>query len=138
LKRVAWQCRNAASLLLDAAGYFRQDAGMDSDEREVFQYLKTWGADFVNAKEVSRRAGTRKRYHEDPDWAKPVLMGMADRGIVEGDALGRFRIKPTHKKGGAGRWVSPEIEKALKEKGLEVETNESGTGLAADDYYEQL
>jgi hypothetical protein len=30
---------------------------MDSDEREIFDCLKTWGADFVNAKEVCRRAG---------------------------------------------------------------------------------
>ena len=25
---------------------------MDTDERDIFQFLKTWGADFTNAKEV--------------------------------------------------------------------------------------
>lgn len=109
---------------------------MDSDEREIFHYLKTWGAEFVGAKEISRRAGTRKRYHEDPDWAKPVLMAMAERGILEGDALGRYRIKPKRKKGGGGQWISPDIEKILKENGVQVESN--GTDLGADDYYEQL
>ena len=43
---------------------------MDSDEREIFHYLKTWGKDFVGAKEVSRRAGSKKRFYENPDWAK--------------------------------------------------------------------
>ena len=127
-----------ASLLLDETGNFLQTGVMDSDEREIFHFLKTWGTNFVSAKEVSRRAGTKKRYYENPDWAKPVLMAMSERGIVEGDAVGRFRIKPQRKKGGAGRWVSPEIEKALKEKGLEVDTNSSETDMAADDYYEQL
>jgi hypothetical protein len=110
---------------------------MDSDEREIFHYLKTWGTEYVSAKEICRRATTKKRYHENPDWAKPILMAMAERGIVEGDSLGRFRIKPKRKKGhGGGRWVSPEIEQLLKEKGLEVESK--GSEMAADEHYEQL
>ncbi len=108
---------------------------MDSDEREIFHYLKTWGTEFVSAKEISRRAGSKKRYHSDPDWAKPILMAMVERGVLESDALGRYRIKPKRKKGG-GRWISPDIEKLLKEKGIQVETN--GADLASDEHYEQL
>lgn len=108
---------------------------MDSAEHEIFHYLKTWGAEYVSAKEVSRRAGSKKRFHEDANWAKPILMTMVERGILEGDSLGRFRIKPERKKGG-GRWVSPEIEKLLKEKGVVIETN--STELADDDHYDQL
>ena len=109
---------------------------MSSDEREIFHYLKTWGADFVSAKEVSRRAGTKKRYHEDPDWAKPIMLAMVERSILEGDAMGRFRVKPERKKNHKQRWVSPDIEKLLKDNGVEVEGAEGG--LAADDHYEQL
>ena len=94
---------------------------MSSDEREIYNYLQTWGAEFISAKEISRRAGTKKRYHEDPDWAKPFLMAMAEQGVLEGDLMGRFRIKPDRKKGGKQRWVSPEIEQILKEKGVEVD-----------------
>ena len=71
---------------------------MSSDEREIFNYLQTWGGEFINAKEVSRRAGTKKRFHEDPDWAKPLMMGMVERGILESDLHGRFRLKPERKK----------------------------------------
>ena len=49
---------------------------MDTDERDIFQFLKTWGAEFTNAKEVARRAASKKRFYDDPDWAKPVLMRM--------------------------------------------------------------
>ena len=111
--------------MLDVAGRFRHNPGMSSDEREIFHYLQTWGVEFISAKEVSRRAGTKKRYHEDPDWAKPLLMAMAERGLLEGDAMGRFRIKPEPKKGHKQRWVSPEIEQLLKDKGLDAEGGES-------------
>jgi hypothetical protein len=108
---------------------------MDSDERNIFQYLKTWGAEFVNSKEISRRAGSKQKYHEDPDWAKIVLMRMQDRGIVECDINGRYRVKPV-KKDKHKRWVSPEISKILGEQG--VESGEGGEGLGSDEHYDGL
>jgi len=109
---------------------------MDSDEREIFHYLQTWGNDFVSAMEICRRASTKKRFHQNPDWAKPILQRMAERGILEGDALGRYRIKPAPKRGHGGRWISPDIEKILKENGVQVESNSEEA--APDDHYEQL
>jgi hypothetical protein len=122
--------------LLDAAGFLRHIAGMSSDEREIFNYVQTWGGEFINAKEVSRRAGTKQRFHEDPDWAKPIMLGMVERGILESDLNGRFRIKPAPRKGHKQRWVSPDIEKILNENGVEVEGAEGGP--ASDDHYDQL
>ena len=71
---------------------------MDADERDIFHFLKTWGSAYVNAVEIARRAGNQKRFYDDPDWAKPVLLRMADRGILEGDASGRYRIKSVGRK----------------------------------------
>jgi hypothetical protein len=85
--------------------------------------------------EIARRATGRKRFHDDPDWAKPILMRMADRGILEDDALGRYRIKPLSRKDKNKRWVAPDIAKILQESGVEVE----GAGdIAPDEYYEEL
>jgi hypothetical protein len=122
--------------LLDAAGFLRHIGGMSSDEREIFNYLQTWGGEFINTKEVSRRAGTKKRFHEDPDWARPIMLGMMERGILESDLHGRFRIKAEPRKGHKQRWVSPDIEKILNENGVEIEGAEGG--LASDDHYDQL
>jgi hypothetical protein len=122
--------------LLDAPETFVQDLAMDSDEREIFDYLKTWGADFVNAKEICRRASGKKRYAEDNDWAKPILQRMKERNILEGDSLGRYRIKPVPKKKHGGRWIAPDIEKILKESGVPVENK--GDETAPDEHYEQL
>jgi len=110
---------------------------MDTDERDIFQFLKTWGSDFTNAKEVARRAASKKKFYDDPDWAKPILMRMTERGILESDIQGRYRIKPLPKKKKGNQWVAPDIAKILKESGVEIEAGSEGD-IAADEYYEQL
>ena len=92
---------------------------MDADEREIFAFLNSFGEEWVNAKEVCRRAGGKKRYAEDNNWAKPILQRMKERSLLEGDQLGRYRVKPKPK--AHGRWVSPDIEKILKDGGVKVD-----------------
>ena len=100
---------------------------MDADEQDIFNYLKTFGKEYISVREVCRRAGTKQRFAEEPDWAKPLMVLMADRGILERDVAGRYRIKPKSKKKERDRWVAPEIAKLLEEKGAEgaTETGES-------------
>ena len=83
----------------------------------------------------ARRAGNKKRFFEDPDWAKVVLMRMGERGILESDSQGRYRIKPVSRKDKNKRWVAPDIAKILHESGVEVE---AGGDIASDEYYEEL
>jgi hypothetical protein len=109
---------------------------MDADEREIFDYLKTYGEEWVNAREICRRAGGKKRFNEDNNWAKPILHRMKERRIVEGDELGRYRIRPEPRKGRKGRWVSPDIQKILKESGVKVDLE--APEAASDEHYEQL
>jgi hypothetical protein len=108
---------------------------MDSDEREIYRFLQTWGAEYVGAVEIARRAGNKRRFYEDPNWAKVVLMRMQDHGVLESDNQGRYRIKPVSRKNRNKRWVAPDINKILKESGLEIET---GDVIAPDEHYEQL
>ena len=109
---------------------------MDTDEREIFQFLKGWGADFTNATEISRRAGGKQKFHKNPNWAKPILLRMEERGILQSDSQGRFRIKPLPRKSKHTQWVSPDIAKILQESGVAVEGE--GGALAADEYYDEL
>jgi hypothetical protein len=108
---------------------------MDSEEREIFYFLKTWGNEFVSAKEVARRASGKKKFNDNPEWAKPLLVRMAERGVLEGNALGQYRIKPVAKKGRDKRWVSPDIAKILQQSGVQVE---GGGETGTDEYYEEL
>ena len=109
---------------------------MDSEEREIFQFLKTWGVDFVSYKEIARRAGGKRKFHEDPEWAKPVMARLLERRVLESDAQGRFRLKPVTKHK-ATRWVSPDIAKILEDKGLKVEGTTS-TEVATEEHYDGL
>jgi len=110
---------------------------MDTEERDIFQFLKTWGTDFTNAMEVSRRAGSKKKFYDDPGWAKPILMRMVERGILESDIQGRYRIKPVPRKKRVAQWVAPDIAQILKEGGVAV-GGEGDGDIADDEYYEQL
>jgi hypothetical protein len=58
---------------------------------------------------------------------------LKERQILEGDEMGRFRIKPVKRK---GRWISPDIEKILRESGIEVD--EARADAATDENLEQL
>lgn len=93
---------------------------MDADERDIYQYLKSWGKEFVGVAEICRRAGSKRRYHQDPNWAVPYLGLMVERGILERDDGGRYRIKPKKKVKTGGRWMSPEIADILKEKSADL------------------
>ena len=108
---------------------------MDGDEREIYQFLKIWGTEYVGAMEIARRATNKKRFYKEPDWAKVVLLRMAERGILESDSQGRYRVKPVSRKGKNKDWVAPDISKILYDSGVEVET---GDGLAPDEHYEHL
>jgi hypothetical protein len=111
---------------------------MDADERDIYQFLKSWGKEFVGVREICRRAGGKRRYHEDPEWAKSVLVRMEERGVVESDATAHYRIKPIPKKKKGRRWISPDIAKILKESGVEVESAGEEHGIGPDEYYDQL
>ena len=112
-----------------------QAVPMDADEREVFHYLQTFGEEWVNAKEICRRAGGKKRFNEDNNWARPILHRMKERHILEGDELGRYRIRPEPKKKHQGRWVSPDIAKILQESGVQVDAERADA--LSDENHEQ-
>jgi hypothetical protein len=43
---------------------------MDGDEREIYQFLKTWGTEFVGAMEIARRATNKKDFTKSPTGPK--------------------------------------------------------------------
>jgi hypothetical protein len=90
---------------------------MDADEREICLYLKGWPGQFVSFAEIARRAGGKRRYREDPNWPLPILSRMVERGMIESDSTGHYRLKPRSKKEKKQRWVSPQIQKILEKSG---------------------
>jgi hypothetical protein len=111
---------------------------MDADEREVYFYLKAFRKEFISAREICRRAGGKKRFKYDVDWAKPALTRMVESGILETDPSGHYRIKPyemdVRKR---KKWVSPQIQRILQQSGRdfsEIVISED----ELDKYYDDL
>jgi len=88
---------------------------MDYDERSVRIFLKGYPGQYVSARVISRRLGGRRRYHENPLWVLPILSKLVDKGIVEADALGHFRLKKVDPSDRRKRtFLSPQVKRILE------------------------
>jgi hypothetical protein len=94
---------------------------MDADEREICIYLKSWGGQFVSMGEIARRAGGKRRYRQDPNWATLVLGRLVEKGLVESDSTGHYRLKPRAKNDKKQRWIAPNVRAILEKSGKNFE-----------------
>jgi hypothetical protein len=94
---------------------------MDADERDIYLYLKSWPKLFISASEIARRAGGKRRYREEPEWAIPVLSRMLEKGMLETDSNGHYRINFRYDEEKKKRWVSPQIQQILARSGKKFE-----------------
>jgi len=90
---------------------------MDADEREVYFFLKGQASQHVPINSICRHAAGKQRFRESADWAKPVLLRMLERGIVEMDETDGYRLKPMPQSNVRKRWVAPQIADILKKGG---------------------
>jgi hypothetical protein len=109
---------------------------MDADEREIILYLRGFPGQFVSHKEISRRAGGKRRYRNEPEWATQVLCRMVEKGLIETDSTGHYRFKQRPKDRRSTRWVSPQIRNILEKSGKEFsgvfEIDEDGQDLTKE------
>jgi hypothetical protein len=110
---------------------------MDADERAIYYYLKSRRPKAVPARDISRHVGSKRKFHYNPEWVSPILLRMAERGILEMDGTGGYRLKPIPPKDTRGkRWASPKFAEILKASGKQFD--QILTAEAEDDYYEGL
>lgn len=110
---------------------------MDSEEREIFFYLRQQREKFVSAIAIGRHAGGKHKFREAPNWAKSVLLRMLERGILETDVASGYRLRPIPEPPTAKQWISPQIANILKRSGK----NFQGLGENPGDeeaYYDKL
>jgi hypothetical protein len=87
---------------------------MDTDEQLIAAYLKSWRGQFVSGREICRRAASKKRYQKNPSWAVPVLTRLVEKGILESDATGHYRLRPEDERRKRTKWISPQIQRILE------------------------
>jgi hypothetical protein len=107
---------------------------MSSEELGIYNYLKSHPLRSINSREICRRAAGLRRYRGNPDWAVPVLVLMREKGIVESEDGGCFRISrqfldQLEERRRRSRWLAPEIKRIIGirekvEKFMRVESAE--------------
>ena len=109
---------------------------MDTDEREICTYLKSFAGQWVSAREIARRAGGKHKFREDQNWTAQPLARLMEKALLESDTSGHYRLKPQQKvQKKAERWISPELKKILEESGKKFE---AGVQLdAPEDFYDR-
>jgi hypothetical protein len=91
---------------------------MDADEKEIFRFLRAAPDQFIPANSISRHAGGKNKFRAAPEWARAALRRLAERGIVETDAGGAYRLKPIPAADtNTRRWVAPHLVELLRKSG---------------------
>ncbi|HMJ64570.1 MAG TPA: hypothetical protein VK615_04400 [Candidatus Binatia bacterium] len=67
---------------------------MSYDEYEILEFLKKFEKVFVSPVEIAKRVGGRQRFHENRDWARPILYRLFVEGLLEADEYGHYRLVP--------------------------------------------
>jgi hypothetical protein len=89
------------------------------EENEILAYLKSSPHGYFSVREICKRASGKKVFQDSPEWAKPHLPRLVERGELEMDCSGRFRLKsrvePVQASG--RRWVAPHLARLLQQSG---------------------
>jgi hypothetical protein len=111
---------------------------MDADEKEIYRYLKNQAGGGVTASNISRHAGGKRRFQDEPDWARSPLLRMEERGIIQRDAAGAYQLRPVPKDlGNSAKWVSPQIAEILARSGRKFDVKASNA-TDGEAYYDSL
>jgi hypothetical protein len=110
---------------------------MDSQEREIFFYLRQERKQFMSEHAIARFAGGRRKFHVAPDWARPALSRMVERGILETDDANCYRLKPIPDPTKAKQWISPQLASILRRSGKNFRALVENTG-DEEAYYDKL
>ena len=66
---------------------------MNTEENEIYEFLKTRGSNFVSVVDISQALSRGRRFKDDRNWARPILRRMEIDGILESNPYGEYRLK---------------------------------------------
>jgi hypothetical protein len=110
---------------------------MNAEERDIYFFFKNSTGQFVSTSDINRCAGARHQFRRNSLWAEPALASVKERGILETDTNGNYRLKPRKKVVSSTYWFSPDATKILKASGKDF-GHLSAQNENDDEYYESL
>jgi DNA-binding response OmpR family regulator len=70
----------------------RDQDPMTPDEVEICNYLASVSGQWVSETEISRRAGGKSKFQEDPRWAVGPISRLMDKAAIECNERGQYRL----------------------------------------------
>lgn len=67
------------------------------EENLILALLKANPEAYYAAGEICRKAGNRKLVAKNPRWALPFLVTLRDKGLIEADPQGHYRLFVDHR-----------------------------------------
>ena len=64
---------------------------MGTDSHEILEFLKRYDT-FVSPTEIAKKVAGKRRFMEEPDWARPVLYRLLTDELVEANEYGHYRL----------------------------------------------
>lgn len=65
---------------------------LGEEEQLILRYLQQLNGAGATAREICRKAGTKDRWKENERWADPFLRSLRDKGLIETDAGGHYKL----------------------------------------------
>ncbi len=65
---------------------------LSSDELEIIAYLKSWQGKSIAMLEICRCAGSRKKFKENPHWAKCMMTRLVETKLIAVNERGHYRF----------------------------------------------
>jgi hypothetical protein len=65
---------------------------VSAEQQQVLNFLRTSPDCYFSAMEISRKAGNRKQYEEEPRWAINCLRYLLDMKLVIRDGRGHYKF----------------------------------------------
>ena len=66
---------------------------LNAEQQQVLNFLRSSPDTWFAAREVSRRAGTRAQFEEEPRWAINCLRYLFDMKLVERDSQAHYKFR---------------------------------------------
>jgi len=71
---------------------------LNAEQQQVLNFLRSSPETWFSAMEVSRRAGTRKQFEEEPRWGVNCLRYLFDMKLVERDSSAHYKFRDPNAK----------------------------------------
>lgn len=80
---------------------------LSAEALEILTYLKTAPGKFFSLSEISRKAAGRRQFQESPDWAKNLMPGLLESGLIQVNPRGHYRVPAPAGQAGPRRPATP-------------------------------